>query len=136
MVLYNCIICNFSTTKTTNYNRHLKTKKHIKNVENRNNNKKENNTHNGENVLKMFSNHNSSENTQKKPRLQQNATKCNTKTENCFFCKYCGKEFGKHQSYYRHMKYYCKDKKNDEYKDMLNGMLQQLIQSKDDLINV
>ena len=32
MVLYSCDICNFSTNKTTNYNRHLQTKKHLKNV--------------------------------------------------------------------------------------------------------
>ena len=32
MVLYTCKICNFSTNKSTNYNRHLTTKKHSKNV--------------------------------------------------------------------------------------------------------
>ena len=32
MVLYTCNICNFSTSKSTNYNRHLNTKKHFRKV--------------------------------------------------------------------------------------------------------
>ena len=139
MVLYNCFICNFSTNKTTNYERHLKTKKHLRNVSNNKQFEKESNNvskNDEKNVLKMFSHQSSIIKNTNSPKMQQNATKCNTKTENCFFCKFCGKEFSKHQSYYRHMKYYCKDKKKDEYKDMFSGMVQQLIQSKDDLINV
>ena len=34
MVQYNCSVCNFSTSLKANYTRHLKTKKHAKNVEN------------------------------------------------------------------------------------------------------
>ena len=34
MVLYQCIICGFETKFTTNYKQHLKTKKHLSNVNN------------------------------------------------------------------------------------------------------
>merc|ERR1712054_625715 len=110
MVLYNCVICNFSTNKTTNYERHLKTKKHLRNVINNEQSEEESNIgskQQNENVLKMSSHQISNRKNDTSPKMQQNATKCNTKTENCFFCKFCGKEFSKHQSYYRHMKYYC-----------------------------
>ena len=89
MVLYNCFICNFSTNKTTNYERHLKTKKHLRNVNNNKQFEKESNNvskNDEKNVLKMFSHQSSIIKNTNSPKMQQNATKCNTKTENCFFC--------------------------------------------------
>ena len=128
MVLYTCQICDFSTNKTTNYHRHLNTKKHLRNIENKD-------IYHKNIVSKMSGKDNSSINYKDETQKQHNATICNTKTENSFCCKYCSKEFNKHQSYYRHMKYYCKNKKNENYKDALNGMYQQLMKSKDDLLS-
>jgi hypothetical protein len=138
MVIYTCNDCDFSTNKTTNYHRHLKTKKHIRNVEN--NKKKQNEGKekivNHKNIVSQMSGNDITFIKQNhETQMQQNATQCNTKKENCFFCKYCGKKFTKHQSYYRHMKYYCKHKKEDNYKEFLTGMVEQLVKSKDDLIN-
>ena len=87
MVLYNCVICNFSTNKTTNYERHLKTKKHLRNVSNNEQFEKESNIvslNEEKNVLKMFPYQTSNNKNNISPKMQQNATKCNTKTENCF----------------------------------------------------
>ena len=100
-----------------------------------NNHKKEITSDHKDIVSKMFGDDNTSAKTTNETQMQHNATQCNTKKENCFLCKYCGKEFNKHQSYYRHMKYYCKSKKNEKYQESLTGMFQQLMQSKDDLIN-
>lgn len=135
MVLYTCKECNFSTKKTTNYQRHLYTKKHIRNVSAKHDFKKEINLHHENIVSKMMGEDITSPKGENKIQLQHNATQCNTKKENCFLCKYCNREFNKHQSYYRHMKYYCKKKKNEKNQDSLSGLFQQLMQSKDDLIN-
>tara|TARA_Y100000991_G_scaffold215220_1_gene204981 strand:- start:1375 stop:2619 length:1245 start_codon:yes stop_codon:yes gene_type:complete len=98
-MVYYCKICNYSTQSNSNYHKHLKTKKH------NNNTKSVSNTGN-ESIL-------SSSNA---TFVQQSATLCNTTTHSVekenFICKFCDREFTKHQSYYRHMKYYCKHKKN------------------------
>ena len=138
MVSYTCIECNFSTNKTTNYHRHLNTNKHLRN-ESHNKKKqkkdKEKNIDQGIIVKHIYDDDNSFSINDSETIMQHNATQCNTKKENCFLCKYCNKEFSKHQSYYRHMKHYCKNNKEDNYKDFLSGVVNKLVQSKDDLIN-
>ena len=117
MVIYTCNNCNFSTNKTTNYHRHLQTNKHIKNIDKnmKKQDENENNHVNQKNIVYQLSlNDISCLKNSRETQMQHYATLCNTKTENCFLCKYCGKEFTKHQSYYRHMKYYCKNKKDED----------------------
>ena len=104
MVLYNCIQCNYSTSSNSNYNKHLNTKKHRNNIESLSDNQSDKNVFNKRVVL---CNTNAT-------LCENYATICNTNTKNVednnFVCKFCNKYFNKHQSYYRHMKYYCKKK--------------------------
>ena len=131
MVLYNCVICNFTSVKITNYNRHLITKKHITNVKKRDNKESFVTPENSQNTS-MLQSHNSNHMSTQNNEMEITATKCNT-TKKCFVCKFCDKTFGKHQSYYRHMKYYCKDKPQNI--NILNSIFTKLIESKDELIS-
>ena len=54
MVLHECQLCDFSSHLLTNYNRHLKTKKHQKNVEKCGKNVDENSKKNTEKNLKSI----------------------------------------------------------------------------------
>ena len=138
MVIYTCNNCNFSTNKTTNYHRHLQTNKHIKNIDKnmKKQDENENNHVNQKNIVYQLSlNDISCLKNSRETQMQHYATLCNTKTENCFLCKYCGKGFTKHQSYYRHMKYYCKHKKEENNTEFITEMVQEIVKSKDDLIN-
>ena len=148
MVLYSCNICNFSTNKTTNYNRHLQTKKHLKNVEFMN----LSNDVYTETKKKLFT---IEDNRQQKKTLQHNikydskkqdfskkypevSTSIQNAEEEKFCCIYCNKIFSHKNNYYRHMKHRCRKKVKqeinnvsiDEYKKLVN----KLLESQDKLI--
>ena len=102
-MVYDCKICNYTTKSNSNYHKHLKTRKHKKNyVEQKTNG------------IELY------ETKHYATQMQHYSTKCNNNVKidfidkEFFVCKYCNKEFGKHQSYYRHMKYYCKNKKDED----------------------
>ena len=84
---YICEACNYESYDFGNFSRHKQSKKHFKNV-----NKHDYN-------------------------ITQVKCLCNMKKDNniaevkrLYFCKFCGKNFSHHQSMYRHMSYYCKNR--------------------------
>lgn len=111
MVLYECIICNFSTDKKTNYIRHTKTKKH----------KKKSNIDIGIENIKKKKNVN---------HVNQNVNR-NYKCPNCNSC------FTTRQAKSRHIKQNrCKINKDDsvsftEYKELMTNMMNKLLEQKD-----
>jgi hypothetical protein len=148
---YYCSICNFTTNLKNNYQRHIKTKKHMKNdiesgvnyddqTQNEtisNTNTKLSNTNtklsntNHQNDQKISNTNTKLSNTNTKlsntdvtlgniHETQSNNNKiCNTLN---YICKYCNKEFSKNQSYYRHMKHYCKKKQsNNKVNKLVNN---------------
>ena len=104
MVLYSCEICNFSSKYTTNYQKHLKSKKHLKNT----------------GVIKVAN-------------VNNIVPKGNTKISFNKKCPKCEKVFTHSNSYYRHLKHYCQKKKQenipskyfDDYKDIVNKLLEE-----------
>ena len=120
MVLYSCNICNFSTNKTTNYNRHLQTKKHLKNVEDNNMSEDKNNEKKREdkyindillytktdNIIMNYHN-NQHKFSKKYPEV---STSIQNVEEEKFCCEYCNKCFSHKNNYYRHMKHRCRKK--------------------------
>lgn len=115
---YNCGICNYETCDLSHFNRHKKSKKHLKNLK-----KNALNETNLKHSCNIFA-------------TQKNVDECRESTnkninetnENIFKCYHCKKNFKHHQSMYRHQKYYCKENKlikieNDELKEQNKKLL-------------
>ena len=99
---YTCKCCKYSSPLKTNYERHLKSKKHSKLFE-------------------------KSTKVNKSQQLSQQ--KVNKNKE--YLCKYCCKEFTTKQSMYRHIKYTCEKNKDEDLKELvrlLNEQMQQMSQ--------
>ena len=101
MGLYNCSICNFNTKLKSNYNRHLKTKKHIT---------KENNY-----ALEMANNAIIPHSHHKIPHSHHIIPHKTTqiphhKDKEFFKCEYCNKDFSRIDSLNRHISKFCKKK--------------------------
>ena len=153
MVLYTCEICNFSTNKTTNYQRHLQTKKHIKN-EHGNSDTNTTQTQNvsfslqhieGENncVLLNIEHEDGNDFFAKNIKYPQVSTSIHKQDTEKFLCDYCNKIFTHKNNYYRHMKHRCRKKIKheissnvsiDDYKYLVNKLLEsqnKLVEEKD-----
>jgi hypothetical protein len=87
MVLYTCYTCLFSSTQKNDYNRHLKTKKHLKNI-----------SKTEETKVK----------TQKDPKKTQKDPK-KTQKELNFVCNYCESNFTTYAHKRRHELHRCKE---------------------------
>jgi hypothetical protein len=111
MVIYNCDYCDFNTDKKTNYDRHTKTKKHIKKTL----------TING-----YENNHKNS-----------NVNHVNRNVNRNFECPHCNRNFTTRQAKSRHIKQnICKSNENEsvsftEYKDLMMNMMNKLLDQKD-----
>ena len=106
MVLYNCECCIFSSKIKTHYNRHLKTKKHLTNINN--------------NVIPMVMNTNEHKMNTNEHKMNTNEHKMNTKySENAdkYYCEFCFELFNTKPSKRRHELHYCKE--NNNSKDIL-----------------
>ena len=144
MVLYSCINCNFSSNKSTNYNRHLTTKKHLKylklsttiEVSNPTNNITPTHTIEKHNLNYIFNTthegnlHNVSfEYPEVSNSIQQDVV-------NKFMCSRCKSVFSHKNNYYRHVKHRCPTKisngicSQNEYKKLMT----ELLNSKDKLV--
>ena len=119
MPIYDCDNCNYSTTIKTHYNKHLKTQKHInklkeidgKLIEKLSNPQKSSQpTHYDSQI-----NHIDSQPTHYDSQMTHNDSQINTKNNEIFNCKYCNKSFTRFNNLNRHIKNYCKIRKeNDE----------------------
>lgn len=162
MVIYNCEKCKYTTTIKTHYKRHLNTKKHLmNNMMFGDNNKKS--------IKKVYSvkpqgnekyivnkdiqDDDSCINTM---QVTQGNTEVTQKYKNVFnnnseeliedknyFCEICQKHFSYKNSYYRHIKHYCKHKIEnnvsnqislDEYKEQQELLIKVLIDSKNEIV--
>jgi len=94
MPIYECDYCNYNTLIKTHYNKHLNTKKHLKNMSKLD-----------DILIKKISNSKSDS------KMNTNEHKL-CKSE--LMCKYCNKFFNTIPSRRRHELHYCKVKKNDE----------------------
>ena len=107
MVLYKCDLCNLLTFQKSDFNKHLKTKKHIKNI-------KENSCKIEESE-KVYTKY-----TQSIHKYTQSIHKFQ------HLCDLCDKGFSSKQSMYRHKRMYCKTtKENNNCIDQLKSMIQE-----------
>jgi hypothetical protein len=121
--MYKCEKCNYFTKNNSNYHKHLKTRKHIINP----------NKNTPQRIKTPLFNSGKIKGHKNELKTFQHATLCNTNKndvdgnveENIYVCKFCEKEFTKHQSYYRHMKYYCKHTSNSgsDYKYFMDTII-------------
>ena len=92
---YYCLSCNYFTHRKQNYERHVKTRKHI-------------------------------ESTESQPKVNQKSTSSQPKVNlfsdfeeiTPFQCHYCMKYFKFKQSMYKHIKYSCKQNKDEDLKEL------------------
>ena len=115
MSLYVCEECNFHTSLAYNYNRHIKTKKHLQITQ-----KSPESHHFGVTFV---------------PESHHFLLKKGVKEQEHYSCKYCKKEFKYKQGLYRHIKYTCR-KSNDEDLKELVRLLNLQLKQKDDKIDM
>ena len=106
MKKYRCLTCDFHTNHKPNFERHLKTKKHIEST-------KSQHLVNQKSTFSQPFSDNSIEN-KKNNNLDSKIT--------AFQCKYCLKYFKFKQSMYKHIKYTCKKNKDEDLKELARLM--------------
>ena len=94
MLKYNCESCGFHTNHKPNFERHLKTKKHIESTK-------------SQHLVN-----------QKSTFSQPKVTISEEQETSPFQCKYCFKNFKFKQSMYKHIKYTCKKNKDEDLKEL------------------
>ncbi len=110
---YNCDFCNFHTIRRDNYKRHLETMKHIE---------------------LMKSKPKVSPNTSKsKPKVSPPPPYDPDENRTDYVCKYCDKLFKHKQSMSKHIKYSCKQNKDEDLKELVRLMNLQLQQKDEEL---
>ena len=159
MVLYNCVLCNFTTKLRSNYLRHLKSNKHLFNEDKEGivSEKEEKVANLAKKGLKKDSKRTQNDFWQKKKdskRTQKDSKETQKKLNN-FECEYCGIFLKTRPILLRHIRKYCKEKKNmetlylskiEDYKnlqqdnknekDKLYQYIEQLIEKTGDTINI
>ena len=98
MVFYRCECCDFETELRPNYERHMKTKKHLGRIQN---------------VSKMYPNVST---------MYPNVSILEKKNEKRFICKYCNKAYKYSQGLSKHIKYTCKNNKDEDLKELVKLM--------------
>ena len=93
---FNCECCNYITLVKSNYNKHIKSKKHIR----------------LDTQVVRQTDHNV---TQELNQIQPNGP--------AYCCKYCDQTFKFKQSMYRHIKYSCTKNKSEDLKELLQQMI-------------
>ena len=116
MVLYSCECCIFTTNLKSNYKRHLKTKKHLDNIDN--------------NVISMVKTQKDPEKTQKDPGKNTNEHII----ENKYYCEFCFDLFTTFAHKRRHELHRCKKNKNS--KDILLNKQSKQIKKMEEIITI
>ncbi len=97
MVLRKCEICNYSTASKFNFEKHLRTKKHLHNMSENSKNEQKNVEKCGKNVEKC------GENVEKSSDLKDIRTENSPKKSSDLKCQFCSKIFSRSDSLYRHI---------------------------------
>ena len=118
MPTYSCIYCNIHTSLAANYKRHLKTKKHIKNITIATNNKKKEynsliNDHKMTTTL-TTNDHKMTTNCEKGINIHKQ-----------FRCDYCERILSTKGHLRRHQKLYCKKIKTNDENKLLKSMIKE-----------
>ena len=116
MVKYHCEYCNFYSNQKNDYNRHLNTKKHKKNLILLKDNGLENE------ILPKFTHKTTEFHTKTGDfthKTTQFHTKSNTIDKKKFSCKFCDKKFTRKDAVKRHIIKYCKKKNNNDPESLL-----------------
>ena len=148
MVVYICDYCQYSTSIKTHFNRHNSTKKHMKNTslnESKINVKKKkvyfSKPYGNQKHFKNLCFQNLNGNIGNEIIHPSNTEVTQGNTEK-YICNFCEKDFTHRNSYYRHIKHYCKMKNNinnndvtfDEYKEKNDLLIKVLLESKKEII--
>ena len=121
--MYECIICNYSSKLKSNYNRHNLSKRHIKNMKYH------------IDTITQTTTDTEYLGTTKKPRKTTNLFTKNhefiqSTYESKIVCKYCNKLFKHKNSMYYHIKYSCKENKDEDLRELVRLLNLQLEQQK------
>ena len=115
MVNYNCELCNYKTKLRGDYNKHLKTKKHQRNILEENGCSE--NTEDKKVINKSEMNRNEPKMNQNEPQMNQNEPQMNQhidKNHKNYECELCSIEFFTKASLRRHELHRCKEAKVDD----------------------
>ena len=93
-----CECCNYETKRYNNFQKHLKTKKHLVKI---------NESPQSHHLV-----------TPKSPFSHPKVTFFPEKSSSALICKYCNKQFKHKQGMYRHIKYSCKKNKDEDIKEL------------------
>ena len=98
---YHCNTCDYTTNIITHYNKHLRTKKHIKRSQ------------------KSYIDTNSYLSITNSYLQDTNSYLSEPNESKKIKCKYCDKEFAYKSGLSRHIKYYCKKNKDEDLKELV-----------------
>ena len=113
---YYCECCEFRSSLKSNFERHLKTKKHLeRNKKEQKGNKKEQNGY------------------KKEQFLYPKKNKKNINMIKVVVCQYCDKEFSTVKSKNRHIKYTCKKNKDEDMKELVRLLNEQNLMKEKDM---
>ena len=118
MPLYSCHVCNIHTTLLANHKRHLKTKKHIRNITNSTHNLKK------ESFLTTNDHKMTTDLTTNDHKMTTNSEK-NIIDSTHFRCEYCDRVLSTKGHLRRHQQNYCKKIKTTEENKLLKSMIQE-----------
>ena len=110
MVNYNCELCNYKTKLRGDYNKHLKTKKHQRNILEENGcSDKSLNTNVINEKKKTQKDPKKTQNDPKRPEKDPQKTQNEPEKNQKFVCDFCDKEFSSHAHKRRHELHRCKE---------------------------
>ena len=117
MKLYTCSCCGFETKYTTNYNAHLKTKKHIRKI-------KELEVENKSESKKVFSE--SKKVFSESKKVFNKVKKTSMKSKKKYICEYCNKELSTNSNLHKHLRICKIKKKNIEDTFLINKLKKEI----------